>query len=109
MAQTRPALVNVRFVMADVIKNQAFLVENKLFGNVNGGYINQGILKVIQATEQLNAQITTYNSTSELDLKKKIRDMFTTETNVFSGNLRDAKSIIDEIISKCQNTIDKYE
>ena len=107
--QTRPALVDVRFVIADVIKNQAFLVENKLFGNVNGGYVNQGILKVIQASEQLNAQIATYNSTSELELKMKIQHMFTTKTNVFSNDLHDAKSIIDAIISKCQNTIDKYE
>ena len=101
--------MDVRFVMADVIKNQAFLVENNLFGNVNGGYVNQGILKVIQASEQLNAQIATYNSTSELELKMKIQYMFTTKTNVFSNDLHDAKSIIDAIISKCQNTIDKYE
>ena len=107
--QTRPAPVDVKFVMADVAKNQAFLVENKLFGYVNGGYISRGVLKVLQAVEQLNAQIATYNSTSELDLKKKIQIMLADPTRVLSGDLYDSQSIMDEIILKCQDVIDKYE
>ena len=106
--QTRPAPVDVRFVMADVVKNQAFLVENELFGDVDGGYVNHGILKVFQAAEKLNAQIMIYNSTSNLDLKQEIRNQLTTSHKVLADDLLGAQEIMDKIISRCQSTIDKY-
>ena len=107
--QTRPAPVDVEFVMADVIKNQAFLVENNLFGEISSGYVTQGILKAIQAVRQLNAQIATYNSTQDTNLKKEIRDKITVPHYVLSKDLGISLSIIDEVISKCQSMIDKYE
>ena len=107
--QTRPAPVDVRFVMADVMKNQAFLVENKLFGDVNGGYVTQGILKALQAVRRLNAQVAAYNTEPDPALKEKIRATITVPYSVLSGDLRDAPSIIDDIISKCQSALDKYE
>ena len=107
--QTRPALVDVRFVMADVMKNQAFLVENELFGNVDACHVNSGILKVLQAVEQLNAQIAAYNAEPDPALKEKIRDLIIVPHHVLSGDLHDTQSIMDQIISKCQSTLDKYE
>lgn len=59
--------------------------------------------------EQLNAQIAIYNSTSELDLKKKMQVMLADPTRVLSGDLYYSQSIMDEIISKCQDMIDRYE
>ena len=60
--QTRPTQVDVEFVVADVIKNQAFLVENGLFGENDDGCMTQGILKAIQTIRKLNVQIAAYNS-----------------------------------------------
>ena len=107
--QTRPTQVDVEFVVADVIKNQAFLVENGLFGENDNGHVLQGILNVVQTIKQLNVQIAAYNSVPDPNLKKKIRNRLYTSYNVLSGNLDDAPSIIDKVISICQSTIDKYE
>ena len=101
--------MDVRFVMADVMKNQAFLVENELFGDVNGGYVTQGILKALQAVRRLNVQIVAYNTESDPALKEKIRATIIVSYRVLAGDLRDAPSIIDDIISKCQSALDKYE
>ena len=42
-------------------------------------------------------------------MKKKIRDRLYTPYDVLSSDLEDVPSIIDDVISRCQSKIDKYE
>ena len=106
--QTRPAQVDVEFVVTGVIKNQAFLVENGLFGENDSGPV-QGILKAIQTIRQLNVQIAAYNTMHHPDLKARIRNRLYTSSDVLSCNLDETPSLIEKVVSVCQDTIDKYE
>ncbi len=107
--QMRSAQVDMGFVMADVTKNQAFLEENNLFADVSNSQVTGGILKVIQTIRKFNVQIEAYNSTQDPNRKREILKLLTVEYYVLSKDLDTAPSIIDDVISACQNTISKYE
>ena len=109
MNQTRPAQVDMGFVMTDVTKNQAFLEENDLFADVSNSQVTGGILKVIQTIRKSNVQIEAYNSTQDSSRKREMLKLLTAEYSVLSKDLDTVPSIIDDVISACQNTIDKYE
>lgn len=107
--QTRPAQVDMGFVMADVTKNQAFLEDNDLFADISNNQVTGGILKVIQTIRKSNAQIEAYNSTQDPSQKREMLKLLTAEYHVLSKDLDAVPSIIDNVISACQNTIDEYE
>ncbi len=71
--QTRPSLVDTSFIRSMTMKNQSFLVENDLFGEITKNTVGQGAVTVIQTIEKLNEQIKIYNSTSDATLKKAIK------------------------------------
>ena len=107
--QTRPSRIDTSFIHSMAMKNQSFLVENDMFGEITKNTVSRGIITILQTIAKLNEQIKAYNSSLDKDIKEEIKNELTNSSFVLALDLMDLPKFIDKIISKCDEHISKYD
>lgn len=106
--QTRPALVDLTLLKSSAQNTMGFIIENKLLGYTDTSSSITGITTVINILEQLNAQISAYNTSIDDAIKRKIKNIIQFEASSLACAIRqEVPKILDDIIKKTDEFLNK--
>jgi len=106
---TCPSTIDVSFFKDAVMRNQSFLIENDLYGEITEHSRRIGVVTLLQTLDKLNMQIKAYSLSQDVDTKKKIKYLVTDERSSLKSDISEISGLIDELVSKCDKHIESYD
>lgn len=95
--QSFPALIDTTSFKHYAILNGKFIVKNNLLDIVT--------LKILTVIEKINMQLNAYLTTSNIQVKKNVKSMIS--MGVLADEQSKVPKLLDEVIGKCNEYIDK--
>lgn len=105
---TRPLTIDVSFLRNAIMRNQSFLIENDLFGEITENTRKIGAITILETLDKLNTKIDEYNLSSNADIAIRIKDQMTNPIHSLAPEILEIPKFIDKLISKCDENINAY-